>query len=255
MDFLAAPIITRKGPRCMLMQDVFVHGPRALHDKIRSMGRDVPGALHLANAFGYASVEEARHGFSLHTTPDFDRAAEPDTGTPYVRFGTPNHAELEAKLLFAHGLDNSSGYGCLTYASGMGAIFAALIAATRPGDEIIMDLPSHLYGCSGRLAKKMLTLFGRKVVFIDLQDTAEGQAALQNLITDKTRAIYCEVETNPYMKLNNIARIATIAHEVNTLEGRNPANKIRVVFDNTFLGPLFCRPLEIARAAVPADPA
>lgn len=238
----------------MRMNDVLIHGPRILADRVRGLGRDVPGALHLANAFAYPSVDAAQHCFATHTNPGFDRATEPDLLTPYGRFGHPNGAELEAKLLVAEGMEIESSYRALAFASGMAAVFIALIACTRPGDEIIMDAPEHLYTCTKRLGKIMEKMFGRKVIFIDFQDTAEGYAKLKAAITPKTKVIYAEVETNPSLKLNNVGKLAALAHEINMAEKRDSGRKIRTIFDNTFTGPLFCRPLEITTKAVPDDP-
>lgn len=252
--YLEAPIMTRKGPRTMRMQDVLVHGPRVLADRVRNLDRCAPGALLLNNAFMYESAEAARHGFAMHTTPAFDRLTEPDLLTPYGRLGHPNGEELDAKLLYAHGLTTESGYSAQTYGSGMAAIFLALIVSTRPGDEIIIDTKDNLYGCVGRLTKVMEQMFGRKIVFVDFDDSPEGQARLAAAITDKTRVIYAETLTNPKLKLNNIAKLATVANEANQAQKRDTNNKIRLIIDNTFLGPLFCRPWEIVREAVPSDP-
>lgn len=248
------PLVISKGSRCMQMQDVFVHGPRQMSAQVRNLGRDVPGAIHLANAYCYDSVEAARAAFACHTNHTFNRIARPDVCTPYVRFGNPNTAELEGKIQYAHGLTCENNYETLVYGSGMGAIFAALIATTRPGDEIIFDKKSHLYGCSGRLSNILEKVFNRKAVWIDIQDTDEGYEQLREAIKDNTTAIYFENESNPFLKLNNIGKIAQLAHLVNVAQNRKGQKKITLISDNTFLGPLFCRPWEIVRDAVPDDP-
>lgn len=250
---LNSPIVTTKGPRCMAMQTTLVHGPRHLHEQVRGLGRDVPAALHQATSFAYPSVAAARDAFAVHTSPDFNRMLEPDMLSPYGRFGNANTASLEAKLLFSHGLDETSGYTALSFGSGMAAVFAAITTATEPGDEVIFD--SDLYGCSGRLAQRLLkNKFARETSIMDFQDTEAFYAQLLASIKPNTTAIYVETETNPHLKLNNIARLAQLCHEVNTAGKRPPERKLRLIVDNTFLGPLFCRPWEIAKDAVPEDP-
>jgi cystathionine beta-lyase/cystathionine gamma-synthase len=237
----------------MAIQGILIHGPRHMHERIRGVGRDVPGALHLSTSFSYPSVEAAREGFATHTSPLFNRMLQPDLRSPYGRFGHPNNAELEVKILFAHGLTENDDYTAVSFASGMAAVFAAVTTATKPGDHIIFD--ADLYGCTGRLAKKVLeNRFGRRVSIIDIQDTEDGYTELRRLITPETTAIYIESETNPHLKLNNIKRLAQLIHSINEAEQRGPSRKIRLIIDNTFLGPLFCRPWELVKEAVPADP-
>jgi len=248
-----SPIVVTKGPACMKMQTIFLHGPRTMHDQIRGLGRDVPGVIHASTSFTYPSVEAAREGFATHTNASFDRTRTPDLRTPYGRFGNPNTAELEARLLFSHGLNYDDNYGCVVFSTGMAAINAAILTVTKPGDIIIFD--KDLYGCTGRFANKVLAKnHVRQSVLMDFGDNKSSYDDLRRAITPDTTAIYFETETNPHLKLNNIAKIARIAHDVNIAQNRDPSNKIRLIADNTFLGPMFCRPWQIAKNAVPEDP-
>jgi cystathionine beta-lyase/cystathionine gamma-synthase len=247
------PVQIILGPRTQKIQTVLVHGPKHMSEQTRLLGRDVPGAIHGSTSFAYPSVETAREGFGTHTSPSFNRMENPDLRSPYGRFGSPNIAELEVKLLYAHGLTYEDNYTSVAFASGMAAVSAAILTATNPGDTVIFD--DDLYGCSGRFAKKVLKQkFGRDVTVINVQDNESGYEELRRAITAKTTAIYVESETNPHLKLNNIPRLAKLIHEINTAEKRDFSRKLRLIVDNTFLGPLFCRPFELTKEAVPEDP-
>ncbi len=149
----------------------------------------------------------------------------------YDRLGEPNKDLLEDNLALAE-----SGDTCLTFASGMGAVSAALGILTAPGDQMI----SHkmLYGCTYELLTLWYPRYRIDVKFLDLTDPK----ILERSITSSTRVIYFETPVNPTMDLIDIEAISKIVKLENSK--RRKLNQISIVVDNTFATPFCQRPIE-----------
>ena len=152
----------------------------------------------------------------------------------YDRLGEPNKDLLEDNLALAE-----SGDACVTFASGMGAISAALGILTAPGDQVI----SHkmLYGCTYELLTLWYPRYRIDVKFIDMTDLKN----LERAITSATRAVYFETPVNPTLDLIDIEAISRIVKSENSK--RRKQNHISVVVDNTFATPFCQRPIELWR--------
>ncbi len=150
----------------------------------------------------------------------------------YDRLGEPNKDLLEDNLALAE-----SGDACVTFASGMGAISAALGILTAPGDQVI----SHkmLYGCTYELLTLWYPRYRIDVKFIDMTDLKN----LERAITSATRAVYFETPVNPTLDLIDIEAISRIVKSENSK--RRKQNHISVVVDNTFATPFCQRPIEL----------
>jgi len=125
-----------------------------------------------------------------------------EPGNIYTRMMNPTTDTFEQRMAAVEG-----GTGALGVASGMAAIANALIAITRPGDEIVAA--DNLYGGTYELFNYTFPKLGRKVVFVDSTDPEAFRAA----ITEKTRAVYAESIGNPKLDVPDFATIAAIAHE------------------------------------------
>lgn len=113
-------------------------------------------------------------------------------------------------------------------ASGMAAISSSLLQLCERGDEIIS---SHtIYGGTYALFKNFLPRLGIKVHFTDLQDLD----AVNELVNDKTRVIYCESISNPLLEVANIPKLSAFAKE----------HGLTFVVDNTF-SPLILSPIRL----------
>ncbi|MEG0664753.1 MAG: aminotransferase class V-fold PLP-dependent enzyme, partial [Clostridia bacterium] len=108
--------------------------------------------------------------------------------------------------------------GAVAFASGMGAINAAILNILQAGDEIVAA--PTIYGGTFNLLSNMLPKLGIKTHFVNPDDPESFRAA----ITDKTRLVYAETIGNPGINLIDIEKIANIAHEA----------KIPFMLDNTF---------------------
>ncbi|HQD27123.1 MAG TPA: O-acetylhomoserine aminocarboxypropyltransferase/cysteine synthase [Methanoculleus thermophilus] len=125
-----------------------------------------------------------------------------ELGNIYTRLMNPTTDVFEKRVAAIEG-----GRAAVAVASGQAAITYALLAVTRPGDEIVAA--DNLYGGTYELFNYTFPKLGRKVIFVDSADPEAFSAA----ITDKTRAVYAESIGNPKLDVPDFEAIAAIAHE------------------------------------------
>lgn len=157
---------------------------------------------------------------------DTDHAADlfalREFGNIYSRIMNPTNDVLEKRIAMIEG-----GSGALAVASGQASISLALLAVTRPGDEIIAA--DNLYGGTYQLFHYTFPRLGRSVKFVNSSDPA----AFKRALTEKTRAIYAETIGNPKLDVPDFEAIAKIAHDA----------ELPFVIDNT-VGIGLVRPFE-----------
>lgn len=172
--------------------------------------RAVP--IYQTTSYVFKSSEHAAKLFAL---------AEP--GNIYTRLMNPTTDVFEKRVAALEG-----GTGALGVASGQAAITYALLAITRPGDEIVAA--NNLYGGTYQLFHHTFPrVLGRKVRFVD----SRNPEAFKREINDHTRAIYAETIGNPKLDVPDFTAIAKIAH----------ACGLPLVVDNT-VGIGLVRPFE-----------
>ena len=125
-----------------------------------------------------------------------------ELGNIYTRLMNPTTDVFEKRVAAIEG-----GRAAVAVASGQAAITYALLAVTRPGDEIVAA--DNLYGGTYELFNYTFPKLGRKVIFVDSADPEAFSAA----ITDKTRAVYAESIGNPKLDVPDFEAIAAIAHD------------------------------------------
>ena len=76
-----------------------------------------------------------------------------------------------------------------------------------------------------------MSRLGLKFTFLDTRDPSE----VANAIRDETKLIHLETPTNPLMRLSDIPKLASLAHDADAL----------LSVDNTFASPFNQRPLEL----------
>jgi len=135
-----------------------------------------------------------------------------EPGNIYTRIMNPTTDVFEQRIAAIEG-----GTGALGVASGSAAITYAILAITRPGDEIVSG--DNLYGGTYELFNYTLPKLGRKAVFVDSTNPEDFRKA----INEKTRAVYIESVGNPKLDIPDFKAIADIAH----------AAGIPLVVDNT----------------------
>ena len=187
------------------------------------MGLDIDTkCLHLEDEKGYGNHYGAI-SFPIYQSATY---AHPEvgvsTGFDYSRLQNPTRQQLERIVASLE-----KGIDALAFSSGMAAI-TALMEIFKPGDHLITD--ADLYGGSIRLFDNINVKNGIEFSHVDFD-----KVDIEELIFEKTKAIYIETPTNPMMRVTDIAKVAKIAKEHNLL----------LIVDNTFLSPYFQNPLEL----------
>ena len=159
--------------------------------------------------------DDAQHGADL-----FNLAVP---GNIYSRIMNPTNDVLEQRVAAMEG-----GLAALAVASGMAAINYAILTQAKAGDNIVST--PQLYGGTYTLFAHMLPSQGIEVRFAE-DDSAE---ALEKLIDDKTKAVYCETIGNPAGNIIDLEPVCAAAHK----------HGVAVIVDNTVATPALCNPIE-----------
>lgn len=144
-------------------------------------------------------------------------------GYEYSRTHNPTRTALEQCLAALEGAQ----FGCC-FASGLAAT-TTVLQTFNAGDHIIAC--DDLYGGTYRLFTKVMARFGLEFTFVDLTNPD----ALLAAIRPNSKLVWLETPTNPMLKLVDIAAVSDRAH----------ARGLKVVVDNTFMTPVFQRPLTL----------
>ncbi len=158
------------------------------------------------------TFENTQHGADL-----FDLKVP---GNIYTRIMNPTTAVLEQRVAEMEG-----GIGALALASGMAAITYSIQCLTRAGDNIVST--TQLYGGTYNLFAHTFPQQGIEVRMASFDD----YRGLEDLIDEKTKALFCESIGNPAGNVVDIERLAEIAHR----------NGIPLIVDNTVATPFLCR--------------
>jgi len=205
-----------------------VHGPP--RSAKWDFAHHVVPPLSSSTTYRLDSVERGTRGFT-----DFGALVR-DTGEPpvyvYDRLHEPTRGLLEGALAELEGGD-----ACVSFATGMAAISAALGSVLRTGDRLLAH--TVLYGCTHSLFTNWYPRQGIEVDRVDLRDPA----SLARGIDERTRVVYLETPANPNLDLIDLAAIARALAKANT--GRPPERKALIVVDNTFATPFCQRPIEL----------
>mgnify|MGYP003966580607 FL=1 len=161
------------------------------------------------------SFRDTQHGADLFNL------AEP--GNIYTRIMNPTNDVLEQRVAQLEG-----GIGALAMASGMAAITAAIQTVARAGDNIVSV--SQLYGGTYNFFAHSLPNQGIEVRMASGDDID----ALEALIDDNTKALFCESIGNPAGNIVDIQALSDMAHK----------HGVPVIVDNTVATPILCRPFE-----------
>ena len=161
---------------------------------------------------------------------------EPDDGERlgliYSRLNNPDLEILEDRLTLWEDAESA-----LVFASGMAAIGTTLLAHLRPGDVILHSSP--LYGGTHHLVTQILPEFGIESVEYGPSTSAAEIESLLASADGQLGMVYVETPANPTNYLYDIAFASRIAAEHSTSN-----RKVPLAVDNTFLGPLWQRPID-----------
>lgn len=157
---------------------------------------------------------------SAHAAARFGLA---DAGNIYGRLTNSTQDVFEKRIAALEG-----GIAALATASGAAAITYTIQALAKQGENIVAS--KKIYGGSYNLLAHTLPLYGITTTFVDPDNFAEVEAA----INDNTKALYIETLGNPNSNVGDIESWANIAHK----------HSIPLVVDSTFATPFLVRPIE-----------
>ncbi|HEY8847362.1 MAG TPA: PLP-dependent transferase, partial [Candidatus Limnocylindrales bacterium] len=146
-------------------------------------------------------------------------------GYAYGRLDNPTVVAFAAAVAELEGAE--AGFA---FASGMGAIHAALGTLLSAGDRILATRAS--YGTTRALLDGVFTRMGVAAEYVDVTDLAAVEAALA---ARATRILYAETIANPTIVVADHVALADLAHRYGA----------SYVVDNTFASPYLCRPVEL----------
>ncbi|MDR1773768.1 MAG: PLP-dependent aspartate aminotransferase family protein [Clostridioides sp.] len=191
-----------------------IHGKR-LKDQFGSV--TVP--VYRTSTFEFKDIEESGQRAEKFFNGDGGVFA-------YSRLGNPTTESLEYTLAELEKAESAVVTG-----SGIGAISSVMWTFLKQGDHVLAD--TALYGDTHGLFEKLLKKFGVEIDYVDFTDFELFQKSLKQ----NTAIVYFESPCNPTLKVNDIEKISTIAHEFN--------KDIKVVIDNTFPSPYLQNPITL----------
>lgn len=141
----------------------------------------------------------------------------------YTRSGNPTRTALEK-----HAAMLEKAAAAFAFASGMAALHTVM-RLLKCGDEIVCN--EDIYGGMYRLLTQDCANSGIIVRFTDTTDLA----AVEKVITAKTKIIHTESPSNPRMRISDLRGLAKLAHRRGVL----------LSVDSTMMPPVICKPLAL----------
>jgi methionine-gamma-lyase len=185
--------------------------------------------IFLTSTFAFESAEAGKRFFERVT----GRRPEGDEGLVYSRFNGPDQEILEDRLGVWEEAEDA-----LSFSSGMAAITTTLLSLVRAGDVIVHSSP--LYAATETLIRQVLGHFGVK--FLDFPAGAD-RAQIDAVLAEargmgRIGLIYLESPANPTNALVDVEAVKAAR------DGLSDGARPPIVIDNTFLGPLWAKPLQ-----------
>ncbi len=184
----------------------------------RSGFEETAEAIYMTSGYVYPSAEEAEAAFKGEVSRFV-----------YSRYANPTVAMFEERLRLLEGAET-----CRGTASGMAAVFAALISQLKAGDRVVSS--RALFGSCHYIIAEILPRYGIDTQLIDGRDLSAWQAALEG----GARAVFLETPSNPTLEIIDVAAVCELAH----------AAGARVVVDNVFASPVLQHPLQLGADVV-----
>ncbi|HEV7229300.1 cystathionine gamma-synthase family protein [Brevundimonas sp.] len=189
------------------------------------------------STFVFRSAEDGKRFFEVAYGLR-ERGPEEALGLIYSRINNPNLEILEDRLAVWERAERA-----LVFSSGMAAISTTVLALSRPGDVVVYTAPA--YGGTEYLFDRILPRMGVRTVSVaDCDGGAALAAAIATASSEASRAggrlaaVYVETPANP---TNQLIDLQAAAAAIRALGVAEPPP---LVVDNTFLGPLWQKPLQ-----------
>ena len=142
----------------------------------------------------------------------------------YARYGNPSVWSVENRIAHLEGADDA-----VVYPSGMSAVTSLFLTVLRPDTHIVMT--DDCYRRTRQFCMTTLKKFGIETSIVPMGDDDALEAAI---IPRKTRFIFTETPTNPYLRVANLERLAALGKQYRAM----------TLIDATFATPVNLRPLE-----------
>jgi O-succinylhomoserine sulfhydrylase len=170
-------------------------------------------ALYLTSGYVYDSAAAAEAAFK-------------NDGSRYVysRYRNPTVAMFEERLRLIEGAE-----ACRATASGMAAVFGALMCKVRAGQRVVAS--RALFGSCSYILTELLPRWGVETVLVDGRDLGAWETALAR----GASMTFCESPSNPATEIIDLAAVARLTHRAGGL----------FVVDNVFATPLLQKPLAL----------
>src|SRR5690349_20930860 len=175
-------------------------------------------ALFMSSGFVYGSAAEAEAAFK-------------QDGSRYVysRYRNPTVTMFEERLRLIEGAE-----ACRATASGMSAVFAALLCKLRAGQRVVAS--RALFGSCHYIVADLLPRYGIETVQVDGRDLSAWEAAL----APGAAVAFCESPSNPAMEIIDLAEVARLTHRAGGI----------LVVDNVFATPMLQKPMALGADVV-----
>jgi len=178
----------------------------------RSHFDETAEAIYITSGFVYSSAAEAEAAFA----GDVDRYI-------YGRYGNPTVTMFEERLRLIEGAE-----ACLATASGMAAVYAALVCQLKAGDKVVAS--RALFGSCTVVINEILPRFGIESVLVDGGSLGQWAAALDG----GAAVVFLETPSNPGLEIIDMKAVCDLAHAAGAC----------VVVDNIFASPVLQSPLD-----------
>ncbi len=195
--------------------------------------------IFLTSTFVFKTAQDGKDFFDF-TSGRREPGAGEASGLVYSRFNNPNLEVLEDRLALWE-----EGEAAAVFSSGMAAISTALWSYVRPGDVILMSQP--LYGGTETLIEKTLPQFGVSALGFtsghDRDAVFEAAARASAKARDSGGRVCLIMTETPANPTNSLVDLELMRELSAAIGERQDGGRPPVLVDNTFLGPVFQRPL------------
>ena len=186
------------------------------------------------STFVFKTAEEGKRSFEVAYGKSELNAKE-EIGLIYSRINNPNMQILEERLAVLEGSESAA-----AFESGMSAISTTMLSYLKPGDILIYGNP--VYGGTHHFITHFLKDIGVKI--LPFSSETKTQEIITKLETSEysgnVKMIYFESPANPTNSLFDLDELKKLKDEISL----KSSNEIMLVMDNTYLGPLWQKPLD-----------
>lgn len=146
-----------------------------------------------------------------------------DIDFSYTRCANPTREQLEKTAAILEG-----GKSAFAFSSGLAAVCSCFMLL-QSGDSVLIS--DDVYGGTYRLSNEVFSRFGINFIPCDFTDISN----VERHISKNVKMIFAETPTNPTMKVADIRGLSKLAKRACAL----------LCVDNTFMTPVFQRPLDL----------